>query len=255
MRARERKQCKRRPRATTKRGGARRNRRPRRYDHQRAPSRHTHMRRLNRSLPIMARSAAPKSGEHDDDTARVPASSGAAAPRSHRGDEIDDLTRVTPSRTTHLRHIQRRQTEVSGIAVVTSVTRESATAHASPGSRHNKDRRSHRRWEPTDEANEGERRVMSVRPLASNTQHERPSLETRTERRHDKRLESERPQSPNPTPPHPTNSHADDRQSKTTVAKPWPCPQSMRGRGAYCHCVAVITCEAHGHEHTRTWSP
>ena len=39
---------------------------------------------------------------------------------------------------------------------------------------------------------------MSVRPLASNTQHERPSLETGTERRHDKRLESERPRKPMP---------------------------------------------------------
>jgi hypothetical protein len=47
---------------------------------------------------------------------------------------------------------------------------------------------------------------MSVRPLASHTQHERPSLETGTERRHDKRLESERPQSPNPPPPHPTTN-------------------------------------------------
>ena len=159
------------------------------------------MRRLNRRLPIMARSAAPNSGEHDDNTARVPASSGAAAPRSHRGDEIDDLTRVTPSRTTRVRHIKCRQTEASGIAVVTSVTRERARQRTRAPSRHNKDRRSHRRWEPTDETNEGERRVMSVRPLASHTQHERPSLETGTERRHDKRLESERPQSPNPPPP------------------------------------------------------
>ena len=51
---------------------------------------------------------------------------------------------------------------------------------------------------------------MSVRPLASHTQHERPSLETGTERRHDKRLESERPQSPNPLPP-PSNKQPRER--------------------------------------------
>ena len=92
-----------------------------------ASAEHTHTHAKIEQTPTHhGKKRRPNSGEHDDNTARVPASSGAAAPRSHRGDEIDDLTRATPSRTTRVRHIKRRQTEASGIAVVTSVTRESA---------------------------------------------------------------------------------------------------------------------------------